>query len=161
MKKTVSVMLIVVGIAITAYGWNMSAMTESIEIIRTKTVMQESHEEKSTKLRNAGIGAVIGAVALGTTAAIVGGIGVVAMGTGIGAPAGAGLIAAAGTLGAAAGGVIGAATGEKETITEKVPKQIEYKDTATKPKYTILQYSSVLGAGIALIVVVSLSIRRK
>ncbi len=160
-KKTVSVMLIILGLVTITYGWQMRSTVELVQIIKTKTVIEENQEDKNTKLRNAGIGAAIGAAALGTTAAIVGGIGLVAMGTGIGAPAGAGLIAAASALGAAAGGISGAAIGEKETVIEKVPRQIEYKETVINPKYTIPQYSLVLGAGIALIVIGGFSLKRK
>jgi hypothetical protein len=161
MRKIISVMLIISGMVIAIYGWQMRSMFESHEETRTKTVMKENREEKNTKLRNAGIGAAVGAAALGTAAVIVGGIGVVAMGTGIGVPAGAGLIAGAAALGGIAGGISGAATGEQETKIEQVPHQVEYKVVIKTPKYTIYEYSLVLGSGIALIMVGGLSLKKQ
>ena len=154
-------MLVILGTVIAIYGWHMRSMKESHEEIRTKTVMKTIHEEKNTKLRNAGIGAAIGAAALGTAAVIVGGIGVVAMGTGIGVPAGAGLIAGAAALGGIAGGISGAATGEQEKKDVQVPHQVEEKVIITTNKYTIYQYSLVLGSGIALIIVGGFSLRKQ
>ena len=127
MRKIISVILIIIGVVITIYGWQMRSMKESHEEIRTKTEMKESREEKNTKLRNAGIGAAIGAAALGTAAVIIGGIGVVAMGTGIGVPAGAGLIAGAAALGGVAGGISGAATGEQEGIPRGCHRGRDYR----------------------------------
>jgi hypothetical protein len=161
MKSIISVMLIISGIVIAIYGWQMRSMIVSHEEIKTKTEIKEIREEKNTKLRNASIGAAIGAAALGATAVIVGGVGVVAMGTGIGIPAGAGLIAGATALGAAAGGVSGAATADQETIIKQVPYQVEYKVIITTPKYAILEYSLVLGSGIALIMFGGLTLRKQ
>jgi hypothetical protein len=136
-------------------------MTEIHEEIRTKKEIKEIRVEKNTKGRNAGIGAAIGAAALGGAAFIVGGIGIVAMGTGIGAPAGVGLIAGAAALGAAAGGITGAATGEQETIIEQIPYEVEDKVVITTPKYTIFEYSLVLGSGIALIMVGGICLKKQ
>lgn len=162
MRKIIGVILMIIGMVIVIYGWQMSSMKESHEVIRTKTeIIKENREVKNTKLRNAGIGAAIGAAALGTAAVIVGGIGVVAMGTGIGVPAGVGLIAGAAALGGIAGGISGAATGEQKTIIESVPHEVKEMVIITNPKYTIYESSLVLVSGIALIMAGGLSLKKQ
>jgi len=142
MKTMITLALVLFGLGIGIYGWKMKSMTVSHEETRYRT----ETETRSTKARNAAIGAGIGGIAAGVGAFVVGGIGVVACGTGVGAPAGVGLIAAATLIGAGGGAVTGAATGETETITKQVP----YTVTITLPKYSVTRCNLVFGLGIGI-----------
>ncbi len=130
MKTYLKPMLVLtMGIFLILIGINMSRAQDTWDETATNTI-----PIPGTKVRNAAIGAGVGAVGGGITAFVVGGIGIVVAGTGIGLPAGAGLIALATSLGAGAGAIAGAATGEGQssqiintTITRVAPAYETWK----------------------------------
>lgn len=132
---------IVLGVTLMVIGFHMMSAQNS-----WNETVKQIEEAGGTKLRNAFIGAGVGAVTGGVLAAKVGGIGVVLAGTGFGLPAGLALIALASTIGAGAGAVIGAAagsSGEKIIHTNFI--------THVEPAYQTWEWGLIMGIGFILL----------
>lgn len=142
---------IVLGVTLMVIGFHMMSAQNSWNEI----VEQIQETGGGTKLRNASIGAGVGAVTGGVLAAKVGGIGVVLAGTGFGLPAGLALIALASTLGAGAGAVIGAATGSSG-------EKLVHRNLIThvEPAYQTWEWGLIMGIGFILLTYGLMEIRK-
>lgn len=143
MKKYIKPLIsLTMGIFLIIIGINMSKAQNMWDEKKTDQIIKPG-----TKVRNAAIGAGVGAVGGGVTATIVGGIGIVVAGTGVGLPAGIGLISLAAGLGAGAGAVAGAATGDTTSV-DTVTTTI----THVAPVYETWQWGVVLAIGLFLLI---------
>ncbi|MGD7037242.1 hypothetical protein [Methylotuvimicrobium buryatense] len=143
MKKYITPLIsLTLGIFLIIIGINMSKAQNMWDEKKTDQIIKPG-----TKVRNAAIGAGVGAVGGGVTATIVGGIGIVVAGTGVGLPAGIGLISLAAGLGAGAGAVAGAATGDTTSV-DTVTTTI----THVAPVYETWQWGVVLAIGFFLLI---------
>lgn len=141
---------IAMGVSLVVVGINMkNAQNKWDETIATPTTIP------GTKVRNAAVGAGVGAVGGGVLAAVVGGIGVVVAGTGVGLPAGAALIATAAAIGAGTGAVTGAATGESETTVVKLTTI-----SHSAPAYETWQWGIVVANAVVLLLLAVIDIKQ-
>lgn len=134
--KTVSVVLVLVGMALFGVGMSMRTKQNAFTTIQTEVV-------KGNRGKVAAVGAATGAVVGGSAGAMVGGLGIAACGTGIGVPVGVVCLAAAG-LCALIGGGMGLAAG---TPDKTIPGTI----TTMVNAYSPWEYWSVIVAGCLLV----------
>jgi len=147
--KVKPLIFIAIGIALLVVGIIMrDAKITWDENLTTQT------EFPGTKVRNATIGAGVGAVGGGIFAAVVGGIGIVVAGTGVGLPAGAALIATAASIGAGVGVVTGAATGNSSAINTTITTI-----THIEPAYETWQWASVFTIAVILLILAVFEIK--